>query len=556
MKNNPELVNKLYRQFMVIVSETNGISLDDTLSLMDTGDLGKDDPEVHAAIQSFRRILLNFQIDQTHIEHLFDHPFGQALYRFFKNFPLPFREEHTHLTGSLQADFIYPRLMELLNGPGAAGVRKQIETVYGADGLKIDSLADVDRLVRLGDDDRFDRYLKILLLPKLILLTRQAHEDAAYHMAQTMYRNYNVGGIRLKFTLSRATSDQTEVIPGIGTLTAEDVALGLYDGFKRFQAEQPQFEFILSPCFRKEPDFFDNQRFASKAEDVNHQIREILDLIERFPQLEPHLREVDTVGNERNFFQKNHFYNLHRGFRKLQSRGFKIRSHHGETWTCLRKGIQAVDNAMNIWHIDGLEHGLSLGINPNFYFHSIYQRVRERNQQGLPLLANSLERNEVEDMRFEEEHRHLIGKLVSGTPLNANEQQLFAKAKFHTATEVEQYQHDVLNRIFHKDVSLIALPSSNHKLTTLVKDYKDHPFSWWEKKGLKLGVGTDNYVTLNTDFIKEMMILLFTDAFNLKITKLLMVTTGEIRRRYLAHILWKMRKKLLSEGDGQSEKAR
>ena len=57
-------------------------------------------------------------------------------------------------------------------------------------------------------------------------------------------------------------------------------------------------------------------------------------------------------------------------FRKLQYRGFRIRSHHGEVWKTLRKGIQAVDNAMNIWRIDTLEHGLSLGINPNFYFHS------------------------------------------------------------------------------------------------------------------------------------------------------------------------------------------
>ena len=31
--------------------------------------------------------------------------------------------------------------------------------------------------------------------------------------------------------------------------------------------------------------------------------------------------------------------------------------------------MQAVDNAMNIWHIDTLEHGVSLGVNPNFYFH-------------------------------------------------------------------------------------------------------------------------------------------------------------------------------------------
>ncbi|WP_374077148.1 hypothetical protein [Bdellovibrio bacteriovorus] len=93
-------------------------------------------------------------------------------------------------------------------------------------------------------------------------------------------------------------------------------------------------------------------------------------------------------------------------------------------------------------------------------------------------------------------------------------------------------------------MTLVSLPSSNNKLTGKFEDYKDHPFSWWEKKGVQLGVGTDNYVTLNTNFIHEMLILLYTDAVNLKITKLLMVTTGETRRPYISHLLWTMRKKL------------
>ena len=54
--------------------------------------------------------------------------------------------------------------------------------------------------------------------------------------------------------------------------------------------------------------------------------------------------------------------------------------------------------------------------------------------------------------------------------------------KFHNAREIEHYQHDVLNRMINKKVSLVALPSSNLKLTGCFPDYKDHPFSWWEKK--------------------------------------------------------------------------
>jgi adenosine deaminase len=99
----------------------------------------------------------------------------------------------------------------------------------------------------------------------------------------------------------------------------------------------------------------------------------------------------------------------------------------------------------------------------------------------------------------------------------------------------------VLNRMIDKGVSLVALPSSNVKLTSSVRNYKDHPFSWWEKKGVDLAVGTDNYVTLNTNFIREMLILLCTDMSNLKITKLLMVVTGETRRPFLSRALWSMR---------------
>ena len=96
--------------------------------------------------------------------------------------------------------------------------------------------------------------------------------------------------------------------------------------------------------------------------------------------------------------------------------------------------------------------------------------------------------------------------------------------------------------MIQKGVSLISLPSSNNKLTGQFDDYKDHPFSWWEKKEMQLGVGTDNYVTLNTNFIQEMLIVLYTDPEALKITKLLMVTTNENRRPYISHLLWKMRK--------------
>jgi len=540
MREDAQSIDRLQQILTDIISETNGITLDDTLGLLVASEPGSIRSEERTAIQSFRAMLTDFQLDQSKLEPLLTHPFARALHGFLRAFPLRYREEHIHLTGSLTADFIHPRLMALLDGPAGAAAREKIALVYGPE-QRVETVEDVAAMIRLPPGERFDRYLKILLLPKLILTSREAHAEAAYHMASELFYRHNVGALRLKFTLSRATSDASETIPGIERLTPEDVALGLFEGFNRFRGEQPSFEFILSPCFRKEPDFFDQQRFRSKKEDVDEQVNTILWLLDRYPELRDHLREVDTVGNERDFYRKQHFNAMRIGFRKLQYRGFRIRSHHGETWHKLRSGIQAVDNAMNIWHIDALEHGLSLGLNPNFYFHSLFQRVLAENQAGRPLRPGSVDYAEVLDMQWHHNHP-VCEKLVAGERLSAKEIKLFLKTKFHTALEVEHYQHDVLNRMIHKRVSLMSLPSSNYKLTSLA-GYKDHPFSWWEKKGVRLGVGTDNYVTLGTDFITEMLILLFMDPMGLKITKLLMVTTGETRRPFVSNLMWQMHSK-------------
>jgi hypothetical protein len=150
------------------------------------------------------------------------------------------------------------------------------------------------------------------------------------------------------------------------------------------------------------------------------------------------------------------------------------------------------------------------------------------------------EHRELRDMDWRD-RSDLLGKLERGEPLTTPEIRRFINIKFHAAREVEHYQHDVLNRMINKKVSLVALPSSNVKLTQFFPTYKDHPFTWWEKKGVELSVGTDNYVTLNTNFLRELLILLVTDADDLKITKLLMVVTGETRRPFMSNALWSSR---------------
>lgn len=541
------LLFKLKKYLTEIISETNGVTLVDTIDLLINSEIREKDQQSYKLFVEFRNLIDAFITNQERIQVLLEHPVAKALALFFKNFPLKYREEHIHLTGSISAEFIFPRLNKLLNGPHRELYENKIREVYGTKALPIKSVEDVDRLIRLKENEGFLTYLQILYLPKLIFISREAHKEAAFHMAQELYEKHNVGLIRLKFSLSRSTSSSSEQIPGIDEVSAEDVVLGLYEGFKDFQKSHPDFNFILSPSFRKEANHFDSEKFKSRKEHFISQVNEILDLLEKHPYLEQHLKEVDTVGDEREMYRKEHFFELQTGFRKLQYKGFKIRSHHGETFYTLKKGIQAVDNAMNIWHIDTLEHGISLGINPNYYFHRLYQEALKKNRKGIPITKNDPEYRELVELDWAEAHLYVKEKLLVGQRLNEEEAIYFVKAKFHTAREVEHYQHDVLNRMIQKQVSLIALPSSNNKLTGKFEDYKDHPFSWWEKKGVDLGVGTDNYITLNTNFIQEMLILLLTDAENLKITKLLMVTTGEQRRAYISHLLWKMRKDVISE---------
>lgn len=535
-----KIIKQITNYLTEIISETNGITLTDTLDLACTAEFSKDQKSIKKSFLEFKKLVAGYQQNEVEIQTLLNHPVSEGLKNFLKNFPLPYQEEHIHLTGSLTADFVYPRLRELLDGPHAEIYWRKIRETYGDD-VKIDDVEDVEELLSLKEDEKFDRYLEILLLPKLILTDRDAHKAAAFHMASELYHSYNVGFIRLKFTFSRATTSDSESIPGLEKLTEEDVVMGLYDGFMEFKKRVPAFNFVLSPCFRKEADFYDGDKFESKKEHFNHQIDQILSIIHTNPEVGPYLTDVDTVGNERNLYRKGHFQDMKMGFRKLHYKGFSIRSHHGETWYSLKKGVQAVDNAMNIWHIDTLEHGLSLGINPNFYYHSLYQRCIELNEKSTPIKENSSEWHELEEMDWRN-HTYVKEKLVRGEVLNEDEKTLFVKTKFHTAREVEHYQHDVLNRMLNKGVSLIALPSSNKRLTGSFKDYKDHPFSWWEKKGVILGVGTDNYITLGTNYLQELLILLYTDADDLKITKLLMVATKEKRRPYISQLLWQMRK--------------
>jgi adenosine deaminase len=534
----------LYSNLVSIISETNGISLLATLDMMLNCHRLKGNATVLPSIQRFKNLIHEYHQGVAEVSELLNHPFSGAIYRFLKNFPLPFKEEHIHLTGSLSAEFIMPYLKGLLNGENAELYKKKINAVYGDNGADIKNIEDLRERLILKDDERFERYLDILLIPKLILTSREIHKKAAFSMSKQLFEKYNVGSVRLKFTYSRASSVKAEQIPGIADLSSEEVVLGLYDGFMAYKKQNPKFNFVLSPCFRKEESFYDSEKFSSKKEHFESQVSSILNLLDKHPELKPYLNDVDTVGNEIELYKKGHFEVMRVGFRRLASAGIRIRSHHGETFKTLKKGVQAVDNSMNIWRVDTLEHGLALGINPNIYFHSMMEEALVLNTEGIGIATGALHR---ELMEWEFKDEKIRRKLVDGELLSVAEKKEFVKTKYFHALEVEHYQHDVLNKLIDKKVKLTALPSSNQKLTAVVPGYKDHPFSWWEKKGIRLGVGTDNYVTLDTDYIKELLHLLFSEPEDLKIMKLLMVATGENRRPYISNLLWEGRKKILNE---------
>ena len=140
-------VKELTKCITEVISETNGITIMDTLELASTSEYALGNPTVRKSIQEFLRLLGGFQQDEVDIQTLLNHPVSEALRNFFKKFPLSYKEEHIHLTGSLTAEFVYPRLKALLQGPHKEMYWKKIQAVYGD--VKIESVEDVDELLRL-----------------------------------------------------------------------------------------------------------------------------------------------------------------------------------------------------------------------------------------------------------------------------------------------------------------------------------------------------------------------------------------------------------------------
>ena len=101
MRSQAQQIALLKPMLIGVTSETNGINLEDTLELLCLNPALKDKPELSKAIADFRHDLWRFQQSTIPISKLLDSWVCGALFEFFKDFPLPYYEAHSHLTGSL-----------------------------------------------------------------------------------------------------------------------------------------------------------------------------------------------------------------------------------------------------------------------------------------------------------------------------------------------------------------------------------------------------------------------------------------------------------------------
>ncbi|RYZ86835.1 MAG: hypothetical protein EOP04_13020, partial [Proteobacteria bacterium] len=106
----------LVKWLTMIISETNGISLKETLNLLISSDLNGENKHALALIIEFKELLEEFVTNKVSINILLNHPFSECVFEFFKAFPIKYYEEHIHLTGSLTGSTISPRTAVKLLG--------------------------------------------------------------------------------------------------------------------------------------------------------------------------------------------------------------------------------------------------------------------------------------------------------------------------------------------------------------------------------------------------------------------------------------------------------
>ncbi len=66
-KKREQMIKSLYCEIVKIISETNGINLNDTLELLSHSESIKDNPTLEKSINEFIKLLASFQVDEVDI---------------------------------------------------------------------------------------------------------------------------------------------------------------------------------------------------------------------------------------------------------------------------------------------------------------------------------------------------------------------------------------------------------------------------------------------------------------------------------------------------------
>ena len=84
--NKQEPVNFLTKHLINTISETNGLSLADTLELASMGAELDERPQIKKQLTEFRHLLAAYHNDEADINTLLNHTVAESLFFFFKNF--------------------------------------------------------------------------------------------------------------------------------------------------------------------------------------------------------------------------------------------------------------------------------------------------------------------------------------------------------------------------------------------------------------------------------------------------------------------------------------
>ena len=101
------IIDEIEELFTKIVAETNGITISETLELLCQSKEIKQSNVVLSLVREFRDLISSYQFGSVSIDILLQHPVSKGIEKFFRKFPKKYHEEHIHLTGSLNSDFVY-----------------------------------------------------------------------------------------------------------------------------------------------------------------------------------------------------------------------------------------------------------------------------------------------------------------------------------------------------------------------------------------------------------------------------------------------------------------